>query len=657
MIQRQKNIVIDLIDHPMSIYEISDKQEVTERTIRSDIKRINYVLEKYSAEICRDDEQNYYLNIKDKIIFQKFEKEILLNFNFDFSEPDMRVMYIILKFLFTDGYIKQDDLADEMFISKSTLKNDMKKVKNEIKKFYLSFDFIPNYGMKIVGSEKNIRSCISNLIAEMNKDRVLKTSNSIESLFDADILDSIYDIVVKNINESKISLSDAALNNLIIHIAIAIKRINLNQYFENKIKYDLNSSLENDIARKIIKDIEEEFDVEFPNDEITYITMHLMGTKLVVKDNYSAITVNKEEQEIIDLAIEMLDVVSEGIQYDLTQDKELLEALISHLKPAIYRFNNGLNIRNPLLDSIKENYPKAFNAAINAAVIVKKKLEIDFNEDEIGYLAIHIGTAIERVKLKSKPIKTLVVCTTGLGTSKLLQYKLEHRFKDDLEIVGATELYNLISYTKDDIELIISTVPFSYQRDGLFPIETSYIYIKDILGESGFEDIEKFIEKKKNKLSTSFVKNEDYLSDDLDYLSIDDIYVGKDFKNKEEVIKFISDEIIKKGKAPESIEELILKRESIVATSFGNLVAIPHPFEAVTENTFLSVVTLENPIEWTGNLVQLVILLNVKKGSEADYEDMYKKLLYLIDSEDNVKRIIDASNSKKILSIFKEIKT
>ena len=47
MIQRQKNIVIDLINHPMSISEISDKQDVTERTIRNDIKRINYVLEKY----------------------------------------------------------------------------------------------------------------------------------------------------------------------------------------------------------------------------------------------------------------------------------------------------------------------------------------------------------------------------------------------------------------------------------------------------------------------------------------------------------------------------------------------------------------------------------------------------------------------------------
>ena len=653
MIQRQKNIVIDLINHPMSISEISDKQDVTERTIRNDIKRINYVLEKYSAEICRDEDQKYYLNIKDKIIFQKFEQDILLNFNFDFAEPDMRVMYIILKFLFTDGYIKQDDLADEMYISKSTIKNDMKRVRTEIEKFNLSFDFLPNYGMKIIGSEKNIRSCISNLIAEMNKDRAIKTSYSIESLFDVDILDSIYDIVVKNINESKISLSDTALNNLIIHIAIAIKRINLNQYFKNKIKYDLSTSLESEIAKKIIKDIEEEFDVEFPNDEITYITMHLMGTKLVIKDNYSAIAVNEEEQEIIDLAFEMLEVVSEGIRFDLTKDKELLEALISHLKPAIYRFNNGLNIRNPLLDSIKENYPKSFKAAINAATVVKKKISIDFNEDEIGYLAIHIGTAIERARLESKPIRTLLVCTTGLGTSKLLQYKLEHRFKDDLEILGATELYNICCCNTENIDLIISTVPFSYQRADLFPSDISYIFIKDILGESGFEDIENFIEKKKNKLNNSLVKNEDNLSDDLEYLSIDDIYVDKDFKTKEEVIKFISDEMIKKGKAPENIEELILKRESIVATSFGNLVAIPHPFEAVTENTFLSVVTLKNPIDWTGNLVQLVIYFSFGFDKEEILDDMYKKIISIIDSKGEVNRIIATKNEKDILDTFK----
>ncbi|TFF64559.1 HTH domain-containing protein, partial [Helcococcus ovis] len=94
MIQRQKKILIELKNNPMDISQIAKKQNVTERTIRNDIKSINENLEKFNAEINKDSNGLYKIFMQNKELYEKFEKQELLNFEFDYSEPKNRIAYI-----------------------------------------------------------------------------------------------------------------------------------------------------------------------------------------------------------------------------------------------------------------------------------------------------------------------------------------------------------------------------------------------------------------------------------------------------------------------------------------------------------------------------------------------------------------------------------
>ena len=85
MIQRQKNILLDLRYCEMTILEISSKQDVTERTIRNDLKALNKTLEKYDAEITKNESGKYKLKINNKNKYSEFEQKELLNFEFDYS--------------------------------------------------------------------------------------------------------------------------------------------------------------------------------------------------------------------------------------------------------------------------------------------------------------------------------------------------------------------------------------------------------------------------------------------------------------------------------------------------------------------------------------------------------------------------------------------
>lgn len=632
MIQRQKKILYDIKIKKMSISTIAERQDVTERTIRNDIKSINKLLEDYQASIVKDKEGLYKLEIIDKDLFKKFEQEEMENFTFDYSEPENRIKYIALKFLFSENYIKLEELMEQMYISRSTIQNDMKETREMLNRFNLDFIIKPNYGMKIVGSENEIRNAISAILYDINKNSFNKTYMDSSNLFDKYNLDIIYKIVVNNINESEIKLSDIALKNLVVHIAIAIKRISMNQYFDNNIEIDIEKNNEFKIAEKIVDDLEEKFKIDFPMDEVYYITMHLMGTKLIIKKNNET-KISDYDKKIIELSKEIISEVNNKISFDILNDNELLSSIILHLKPAIYRYKNKMLIKNPLLASIKYNYPQAYEASFTASKVIENRLGIIFNEDELGYIAIHFGAAIERAKLNIKPINTLLVCTTGIGSSRLLKYKLESIFSNQLNIVDTTEFYNINKYKDKNIDLIISTVPISSE------INIPTIFIQDILGESNFEDIKNFIEKKYNNKKSK-------------YLSIDDIYLNLDFENKEDTIKYLTNRIVEKGKAPEKLYDSIMKRENIVSTAFGNLIAVPHPYELLTDTTFFTLGVLKKPIKWNDKEVQLVIILTLQKNAKEKFEDMYKLLLDLIDNRENVEKIIKAKSPNEIMNLI-----
>ncbi|MCH1922253.1 PRD domain-containing protein, partial [Shewanella sp. A3A] len=90
-----------------------------------------------------------------------------------------------------------------------------------------------------------------------------------------------------------------------------------------------------------------------------------------------------------------------------------------HLKPAMNRYRYGMNLRNPMLDAIKANYPVAFETAVLAGLVLEQETGLHVEENEIGYLALHFGAAMERSKLQHAPKRCMIVCASGIGSARL----------------------------------------------------------------------------------------------------------------------------------------------------------------------------------------------------------------------------------------------
>lgn len=610
--------------------------DVTTRTVRGDIKALDAELSGHGAAIESLKGKGYRLRIEDDQKFRKYLTGVLQEDLLDGGAvpnlPEERVSYLIKRLLLAEGYVKQDALAEEIHISKSTVQSDLKTVKNILASYGIHLEKRPNYGLKATGSEVKKRFCMSEYLFDRTDKlgRHMLEAN-LTSLAEKD-LSRIWKIILNQVNEHGLRLSDIAINNLFIHIAIAYQRIKSGHYVEIY-KQELNEILdqrEYQVAVNMVGQIEKRLDVTFPQTEIAYIAIHLLGTKMlnqVSEEEKAAEQVM--EKEVYELVTTALEAIETKMNLGIAGDQELIVGLGLHLRPAINRYRFGMNIRNPMLTDIKTNYPVAFEAGIIAGMKLEEVAGVKIDENEIGYLALHLGAAIERRKLKSGPKRCLIVCASGLGSAQLLYYKLKSRFSSKLEIVGTTEYYKLADRSFDDIDLVISSIPIEEE------LPVPIIEVNTILGKTDLNKIERYV-LDDNPGMYGFFKEELF-------------FPNQSLASREEVIDFLSGELNSRGLVEESFREAVIEREQVAPTAFGNLVAVPHPITPQSEETFLAVCTLDKPIMWAESRVQFICLLCVKKDSTEDLQSMYELLGKIIDDASMVQRLIKASSYQAFL--------
>lgn len=630
---RENKLIKELLNRNMSLKEISNFLNVSERTVRNDISKINNSLIKYNSTIKKLKDNSYSLTFLDEIGEKIFKNDFFSFDNFNFNDPKDRILYIKLAYLYAENYIKLDDLADEMFISKSTIQNDLREVKNFLENYELKLEFKANYGMKISGDEKSIRKAISDIIYRTSQAYNFEDIGEKLLFYSQDKIGIIRSIIIDNVKKTDINLSDLSMNNLIVHLIIAMKRIDKNIYLTLNTPKDFSEFNEYLISKSIVYDLENKFNIKFPKEELDYITMYLIGTRL----SFEGEILEKEDPNDLTLldktCKKLINKVQTLLNCKLQNDTQLYYGLVNHLKPAIYRLKNNMSIRNPLLDSIKQNYPDIYEACVIGSEILNNSFNIILNEDEIGFISIHFGAAIERHKLNAPKLRVLLVCTTGVGSSQLLKYKLKSKFNKRITIIGLSQYYNLDKFSDDDYDLIISTVNFDNTS------RKPTIVINDILGESDFSKIEKFIDKKE-------------LLTQKKYLNIEDIFLELDFDNKNDILKYMSENLNYKINKNYNLYKSILEREKVANTDYGNLVAIPHPIKPIAKETFISVGVSKNRINWGNNFIRIIIFLCIGENEIDNLDSLYEKIFKFTDNLDNVTKIINSKTKDEIAKLF-----
>ena len=226
--------------------------------------------------------------------------------------------------------------------------------------------------------------------------------------------------------------------------------------------------------------------------------MHLIAKNTITDQE-------KLSNEILKISQEIIDEIYKVSKYDFRENIDFYFSLAIHLGPLINRIKYGFDMKNPILDDIKEN-KIAYLLAIIATNVINKKYKCKLSEDEIGYIALHIMAAMNSNSTTTKNI--LIVCGSGNSSAQIMKAQLNRQFKNKINKIRTTDLKSLDQIDVTGYDLIISSV----KLDNVFNIPIVYVDI--IFSEIDLDNIKAAIddsrfEKIYNIFSNSvFVKTE-----------------------------------------------------------------------------------------------------------------------------------------------------
>jgi lichenan operon transcriptional antiterminator len=402
---------------------------VSSRTIRNDIKECNAMIQKHGAQIQAETGVGYMLKIYDENRYEAFKdaqsnegRKGWLKNHIIPSDHNDRISFIIAELLLNslhERVVTESELADELFISLSTLKKYMKDIKKSLRRFGVEIIADRMNGIRIKGDEAQIRYCISEYIFNSNDLVDLAQNEFYRKLFSLEEIEKVKQIILKVILKYNIHLTDIAFKNLLVHIIITLKRAdgkNTTEYSKEQMMI-LEESIDFSVAQEIIDIILNQLYIDITN-EVYYLTQHFISSKKLMGSGENT-QVKREYRTLID---SILSKIQMDIGIDLSVDEELISGLMIHLGAAVNRLKFNMNIRNEILAPIKKNYPLAFEMAVIASKVLTNQEKLRTNENEMGFLAIHFGAALERRKCNAKTALTAIIaCGTGLSTAMFVK--------------------------------------------------------------------------------------------------------------------------------------------------------------------------------------------------------------------------------------------
>lgn len=139
-----------------------------------------------------------------------------------------------------------------------------------------------------------------------------------------------------------------------------------------------------------------------------------------------------------------------------------------HLQPAYYRLKFQIEWINPLRTDIKQSYSDVYEITKKSLEPLEDLLGETIPEDEIAYVTILFGgylsrknnTLVERKKL-------LIVCSKGVGTSRMIERQLSQLLGERVEILEPISIREFEKglYAPD---FIVSTLPIMEPKAPVF---------------------------------------------------------------------------------------------------------------------------------------------------------------------------------------------
>lgn len=628
MLTKRQNMIMTIMNNQKDWIvgkDLAKLLNVSDRTIRNDIAAIN---EFYADTMIESNIRKGYRIQGEKVkrFIEETKKEI--------PETGEERRWLILKTLVEHNQVNIYQLADQMCISEFSLENDMNKIRKLLDN-YQGLKIIRQSNMlQLSGGEREKRHLYEELISYKISGNLWNLNKVAENFMRFDLL-KVKELLKDIFEEFHYQMNEVRIPTLLIHVGVILER-NFACHFlkEDEEQQGKYGREEYEISRHFFEKIGARLSLQVREAEICDFAIYLEHGK---RKGYC------EEEQLQGLASDLVQhiivEIREHFDIDFSEDCEFRLGLEVHTVSLLKRHYANVEIDHTCLEEVKRKYPLIFEMGVWVCKIMEEHLNIIISENEISFIALHLGSAYERANLRRK-YRCLLICPHNQTVKDLCIQKIVNRFQDRMEIVGCMSYFEESLIREKNLDLILTTQPVAHALD----IETTEIsmFFAHTDEAAVFQTLNRLDQIRYRNNFQFFI---------LNLIREEFFTANMAVEEPEKIISDMCDKLYARGYVKENFKEGVLKRERLSPTSFFHGFAIPHNMShQETIHSAISTAILKQPVKWGSYEVRFVLLLAITEENRNFLKIFFDWLDDIVSNPEKFARLLEVQDYQSFVN-------
>ncbi|WP_020225952.1 BglG family transcription antiterminator [Holdemania massiliensis] len=608
---------------PIPGQQFSQLLNVSPRTLRYEVKAINQIA---GQPIILSSKEGYSLSEEPAVLQQIQDCRVD-----DDQQLEKQLILSLLECKEASIY----DLAQEYYVSESTIYGLIKRIMPKFHSFSLSLQRHGEW-LSCQGKETDKRRMLSHFFfAEANS--LATTLVNFDDYFSPFSLAELAQMIHQTLEELNVQIDDIYIKNIIICIAVCVQRM-LNGYPSDRSEAEENKLILSCSPRltrfvdSVCGQLENQLKLTFTEADKATILAFITGS--FPEENEQILQNESFRGQIRKL----LDKTFRHFQLELDYSA-VFDNFILHVHFLLLRCRHQNFFHNDFATSLRTSHPFIYDVAVYLAYQLEKTFDVIIPGDEIGLIAIYLGSIATYVPTYDLP-RVICICPQYHELRKLMVQQLTEKLSCTLDIIKIVSSLSEIT-DQDHADFYLSTVRTEKNLNDL-------IQISPILSPIEIHRIEKknleFMKvQKRRRLRQNLLR---FFDDQL-------FFCNHGLTNEGEILAFFDKQLQQMGVIDDQFMDSVRQREALSSTAFFNRFAVPHSLEKAALTTKVVYYYSDEPIRWYDSRVNLVLLI-LSSNDDEQSSKIYNLIFDILIDESCYKKMI-LCRSRKELMDFLEI--
>lgn len=420
-------------------------------------------------------------------------------------------------------------------------------------------------------------------------------------------------------------VNELAISDVLLHIAIAADRVSAGRALETPIAGTWAEIPK--LGGVISRLAEEHLGVALGDGDSAHLATLVLTRAIAPGQDATSDAVRSGVDPRIEAAVRA-EIVQAAADYQVDLvDEAFILRLALHVQNLMRRADEKAWTRNPLTRSLKSSYPMIFEVAVSIASGLHDSLGAPIHDDEIAYIAMHIGGRLERSRKAETILTATIVCPGYYELHELLRSSVDRSLGSSVEVTSVVTTVDP-DWMSIDTDLVLTTIDPGASGD-------RYVRIQPFLTDADVERVSQTAARIRR--GRRLMRLRDELSR---YFAVDAYVCPLPDEGDEAIIRRLGGMLVESGLIGADYIENTVLRERMSSTAFTDALAVPHALQMTARRTAIAIGVADGSVAWGEGRVQVVALAAFSESDRTAFQTVFEQLVEVFSERDSVQRIV-----------------